>query len=388
MKSKGNVRLEQKLALVIDDEKVTRYIYDEGKTYNGITVMRRDLCIDIYDNILSKKIATVYNVKSFEIKKKCIVTYNLINECGAFLYNGTQLLECQYNRIVEYGDYLIATLNDGTKALYKFVNNRLAAIIESGEFSDIKISRSGIIVHKEKDEVIYKGYYSLDGKPIIPPLYTELSFAQKGIYVYKDKLINNDGNNRGYFSCCGREIIPAEYHDIKQYSNCFVVSKIIDNKLKLGLYSVSGKEILKVRYDKYDINSPYIIFYLGKKACAYDLYTGKRILPLKYKNIRVYYNVICATQDDKTFNIYSASTGRKLCEHDFELRSGYDPFVVAPYVLNVCANNKSYYYLTQYNTLLDAKKYTVTYSEEYKQVLISDGKNKEIPFVDWLETNK
>ena len=116
--------------------------------------------------------------------------------------------------------------------------------------------------------------------------------------------------------------------------------------------------------------------------------TGKRVLPLKYKNIRAYYNVVCATSDSKSFGIYSASTGRKLCEHDFELRDGYDPYVVAPYIVMVRTNNKSYYYLTQYNILLDAKKYTVTYSEEYKQVLISDGKNKEIPFVEWSEMNK
>lgn len=384
MKTKGAVRLEQKVALIIDDEKVTRYIYDEGIMHNDITVMRRGLSIDIYDNTSREKVATVHGVKSFEIKENCIVTYNFLNECGALLYNGNELLKCKYVKILEQGDYIIVTGKDKTKALYKFVNNGLTTVIDIGVFSDIKISSSGIIVYKEKEGVIYKGYYSFDGKTIIQPLYTELSFAQKGIYVFNDKPINNCG----YFSYSGQEIVPAEYKDIKQYNNCFVVSKVIDNKLKHGLYSSDGKEILKARYDKYDINSPYIVFYLGKNACAYDLCTGKRILPLKYKNIRAYYNVICATVDEKTFNIYSASTGRKLCEYDFELRSGYDPYVVAPYILKVKANNKTYYYLTQYNILLDANKYTVTYSEEYKQVLISDGKNKEISFVDWIEMDK
>ena len=197
------------------------------------------------------------------------------------------------------------------------------------------------------------------------------------IIQYKFNIVKKSFPVKNKFSSCISVLRKREYSTFSSLNNCFIVSKRNKNGTKYGLYTQDGIQVLKPRYDNYTIKSPYVIFSNGELSCVYDLVTGKRILPLKHMHVCICYNIIYATEDYRTFSIYSAKTGKKMLENKFESVSMYDT-----HILKVTEKNKIYYYLTEHNMLVDSKKYDVMYSSDYRQVLISKKKKENIGRVE------
>lgn len=374
MEKCNNVCIEKRVALYFKGIRITEYIYDYGESKNGITVMQRGNVIDVYDNNTGKKLYNLFGVDSFKIEKEGIILYDG-KYYGMRTNDGTVILRTGYLSINKCKDYLKTLDVKGNLGLFRWKDNTLEEIIKPQQLVDIRVQDNGIVVYKNVAGVRAKGYYSLDGIEIIKPKYKEFSFNSQGIYV------TTHGDQKGFCSNSGKEIVPPLYSEIIPVRNCFIVCNNSENgREKFGMYNQKGNLLLKPRYDKFLFNPPFCIFRLGELYCLYDVITGKRILPLKYRQINSYYNVVYATEDFKSFSIFSGKTGTELLKDKFESVTLFAPFVLA-----VTKNKHLYYYLTLHNTLVDSQKYDVEYSDEYKEVLIGKkGKEEKVLFTEWI----
>jgi len=371
----NNMCLDQKIALYLNGKRITEYIYDSGKSYNGITVMQRGNIIDVYDNIKGEKLYYLVGVSDFNIENDGILLYNG-KYYGMRTYSGKVILPPKYQRITRSREYFKTVDYRGNTALYLWKDDNLKEIIKPKKDIDIRVIDNGIILYNMQPGECAKGYYSLEGKEIIPTKYANMNFNSEGVYV-----TTLDGKT-GFYSCSGKELVPAIYDGIIPTSNSFIVYNHNGNNgaRKFGFYNKEGKKILEPRYDNYINKSPYAIFSKGKLCCLYDLAVGKRVLPLKFKAINVYYNVVYATEDFKTFKIYSAKTGEKSLADSYEVVNMY-----LPYVLTVSKEGHKYYYSILHNMLIDSEKYNLEYSNEYKEVLISKiGKEDKLLLSEWV----
>lgn len=373
----NNIGIDKKFALYFSSvKKKTDYIYDSGKSQKNITVMQRSNVIDVFNNLTGEKLFELKGVESFKLGIRSII-YNDGKHYGAYSDDGKVILEAEYSSIYEAKNYFVVVNSDGNRGVYKWDNNKLKEIIKPTDCLDISIHDKGIVLYKELAGYIVKGYYSLDGKEIIEPKYLSIDFNSVGIYV------STIDGKRGYFSHSGEVIVPPIYDGVTHLNNSFIVYTYTKkgNK-KFGLYTNDGRQILKPGYSMLITKSPYAIFNTGQLYGVYDLITGKRILPLKFQVLEVYYNVIYASDDLKTFTLYSAKTGKKLLDEKFEIVKIHDK-----YILKVMKQNKPYYYLINHNTLIDADIWDIQYSEEYKDIIIKEkGTNsKEMLYVEWAK---
>jgi len=372
----NNIGMDKKIALYFNGGEKTAYIFDSGQSFRNITVMQRSNKIVVFDNVKCEKLFDVEGVVSFKLERDAIVYCNG-EYYGAYSYNGKAILETAYLKISQIKDYFKVVDCNQNIGLYHFVNGVLIQIIKPAKYLDIRVQEQGIVVYKEINSSKLKGYYSLDGKEIIEPKYVNINFNSDGIYVttLDDKI--------GFFSYQGNVIVPPIYDGINPLNNSFIVYKQTKKGIKkYGLYTKEGAQVLKTRYDGYITKSPYAIFTIGQLYSVYDLITGKRILPLKFRNLDIYYNVIYATEDLKTFTLYSAKTGKKLLDDKFEHVNRY-----GKYILKVGIKNKCYYYLTRHNTLLDIDKWSANYSEEYQEVVIKEKNSNSdgILYTEWAK---
>jgi len=374
MKILDNVFFEQKTALYFKGRRITPYAYDKCDSKYGIIVMQRGNIIDVYSYETGEKLYYLVGVDSFKIEKDVIILSDG-RYYGIRTHDGRVILGPKYSSITNCNGYLKVVDYRGNMGVYLWKYDELSEIIKPDKYTDIRVHDDGIMVYKKVDEQVVKGYYSLNGDMIIEPKYTEISFASYGIRVMtsEDKI--------GLYSYSGKQIIPPLYDEIITANNSFIVlTNLKNNRSQVGLYNAEGEKLLESRYDKFYRMSPYCVFEKGILCCLYDMLTGKRILSLKYKHINRYYNAIYATEDFKTFSIYSGKTGKKLLEDKFETVKIY-----APFILSVVKNGKPYYYLTLHNMLVDSEKYNVEYSDEYKEVLIGKrDKEKKVLFTEWL----
>lgn len=378
MKHYNNIGLEEKTAVYFNGERITEYMYDTGDSKNNITVMQSGDMIDVFENHTGKKLYNLSGVEGFKIENNGIIISNG-KRYGMITYYGKVILEAKFLKIDKCKDYLKTVDENRQIALYLWENNVLKEILPPQKCEDIRVHDEGIMLHRTINDKKCRGYYSLDGKEIIPPEFIEISFSSHGIYVTTPE------DKKGVYSYLGKIIIPPIYFTIAHINKCFVVYFTLKNGKKgIGLYTEDGTEIITPRYDRFLSKPPYCMFEKNELYCLYDMVAGKRILPLKYKNITVYYNVLCATEDYKSINLFSGKTGKKLIENSFESVTLYEP-----YILKVAKKGHEYYYLITYNTLVDSEKYEVEYSEEYKEVLISrkEEKNKML-FTEWFNKQR
>lgn len=369
-------KVVKKLAFYIGDKRVTDYIYDDGKTYADVTIMRCKETIDVFDNNTGEMRTSLQNVLNFDVQEDCIITFDG-QAYSAYTYSGVNVLAPIYAAIYKNGDYFVFKTKSGKVGVYKWENDFLNLVIPSNEFIGAQLHLAGINVVKEVNGKMLRGFYSYDGKEIIPPIYKEINFNLNNIHVITPELYY------GIFNYEGEQIIPPEYNFIKPYKDCYVVGIFDSKEYKYGLYTKEGKQILKARYDHYEIDSPLVYFTKNFKMCAYRLNDGKRILPLKYESIHKYYGVIFGTENYREYFIYSAKTGEKMLDESFD-----GVFKAMPYVLVLRKKHKKFYYLISYNKLLDVHDYTVKYNEEDKKIYVRklsrDKKGKIFFKTHWI----
>lgn len=375
MENYNNLGIDKKMALYCKGKRITDYIYDSCDSMRNRTVMKKGNVLDVFDNVTGEKMFSVKDVDTFNMNDDTVI-FSKGKYYGAYSYDGTLILEREYLKIDKIHGYFVVTDSEGNTGVYKWKDNKLTEIIEPMSCLEIRIHEQGIMVYKNIDGNKVKGYYTLEGRQIVPIIYTNMNFNSDGIYV-------TDVNDKtGFYSYSGKELIPAEYDGITSLNNSFIVYKKIKNRRRFGLWIKSGKQILKPIYDSYITKSPYVIFSSGDLSAVYDLVNGKRILPLRFRSINVYYNVIYASEDLRTFSLYSGKTGKQLLENKFKDVKMFDK-----YVLKVTEGTKNYYYLTRHNVLIDATIWEVKYSEVYQEVLIKEKNSKKdgVLFTEWIK---
>lgn len=365
----GKVTMDKKIALYINDEQITEYKYSWGKEAYGIICMGcDDGTVDIYDGQSGKLNSKLFGVIDVVIEKYFILA-TMFNTCiRVFDFNSKILIGTAYKSIKVKGDYLIAKNLDDYVTVYKREsNNHMEVIMYSFlHIKDVRFAKEGIITHKYLCDTRYIGLYSYKGEEILPCIYSNITFRKNDIIV-----VTHDGF-KGVYSYLGDviipTIIPVNCKEIKMYHNLYVVTTGKKGKQYYGLYTNNGKKILSARYDNYRVTSPYIYLSLNGLSCVYDLITGKRILPLKFKDISVYYNVFVTKEADKKFSIYSAENGKKLTDEFYDNIKIYDQGIL----LLETIYGKKMFYLTEHDAFVNANTNDVYYNKDNKQVYIKD----------------
>lgn len=313
-----NLEIKNKVALYNNGMKVTEHIYDKGTKYDTVTIMQRGNSIDVFNNRTKKQIFSLDDVKRYDVKGKYLYIYNKTKSrkrVKVYTLSGNRVFLPVYGHITEKNNYFIIEYGfSERKEVCKYSKGELLEIIPKGYYYSIILGEKYITVAKEIEGQILYGLYSYSGK----------------------------------------EIVPIGYNKITPCYNCFLVKKIDDKGVtKYGLYGKKGRQLLKPEYDGYRVAS-YLnlyVFFKEDKGCLYDVKICKKILPLKFKEIKFYaYDCIYATEDGEKYSIYSYE-GKKLLSDLYDSVSVHDTDI-----LKLKKGDKTYYYLTKYhdNVIFDA----------------------------------
>ena len=359
-----DVLFDKKIALYINDKKITDYIYNWGKKSNGIACMGKDdYTIDVYDLENEKIKFSIEGAKDASIKKDTIVITTQYDMKCIYDFNGNVILSPRYIDIFVKNDYYIVTNSDKIKELYKKENDIMKRIISSEvEASDIRLCNEGTIIYSYISKVKYCGVYSYEGKEIVPVQYKSIDFRKTDI------IVKASDDNIGIYSYSGRQLISAEYKVIVLFNNCYIVGKQINYHNYYGLYTKTGKKVLSPRYEEYRVTLPFIYFDIAGKKCLYNLYTGKRVLPLKYRHIVPYFNVIYASEDNKKYSLHSGENGDLITNELYDRIEIYDLEILRLKRNHEC----DVYYLVRHNAFVDADKYKVLYNQNDNKIYIMD----------------
>lgn len=359
----SDVRLDKKIALYINDRKITKHIYDWGKFCNNTALARKGPDVDVYDTLTGKRKFTIPCVSSVDFGHNSIIVTGTNGLMGVYDLNGKVILPVIYRKVYNKGEYYIVKDTNDYFTLLKYENERLQVVISSEKkFEELRICRDGVITYKRACGEKVCGVHSYAGEEVVPAIYKSITFRPDSILVETSKGL------RGIYSYSGKQIVPAEYSSIKKYSNCYVVTVWKNDSWYHGLYSEEGKQILKPRYDYYEVTMPFIHFHKGQLESLYSLLNGRRILPLKYLKIKNYYNVVYAVEGFNSYSIHSFETGEKLLDKKYDYIRPYLPFI-----LLLKKEEKSYYYLVKRNLVFDSEKYQIRFDEKANIVYVRES---------------
>lgn len=211
--------------------------YCEVLTYNAadfyVSAIRviKDKFFGLYDEHGKMLVPVQYN--NIYIKDYFIVVKDKNNLYGAYLTNGTKIIECENEYIEVEG-----SLDEGRgyaivkqKGLYG-VKSETGSEIVPVKFDYIKATSDGFIVSNNVSEVTkVKGWYSRNGKNSIPCLFESFEFQHKEIIAE-----TSDGL-KGVYSYDGKEIVPPKFKSIN-FIGDYIVG-LVEDKI-LSVYDSKG----------------------------------------------------------------------------------------------------------------------------------------------------
>lgn len=171
---------------------------------------------------------------SISVRDTFIVVKDQNNLYGAYLYDGKQVIDCEYDDIEVEG-----SLDEGYSNAIISQKGLYGVKLETGnEIIPVKFdyitrdSGSGFIVYdKTSQPTTLKGWYSRDGKSNIPCLFKSFKFQ------YKEIIAETPDELKGIYSYDGKEIVPPKFKSINFIGN-YIVGLIEDNDL--SVYDFNG----------------------------------------------------------------------------------------------------------------------------------------------------
>lgn len=168
------------------------------------------------------------------VRDTFIVVKDQNNLYGAYLHDGKQVIDCEYDTIEVEG-----SLDEGYSNAIISQKGLYGVKLETGnEIIPVKFdyierdSDGGFIVYdKTSQPTTLKGWYSRDGKSNIPCLFESFKFQ------YKEIIAETPEELKGIYSYDGKEIVPPKFKSINFIGN-YIVGLIEDNDL--SVYDFNG----------------------------------------------------------------------------------------------------------------------------------------------------
>ena len=172
------------------------------------------------------------------VRDTFIIVKDQNNLYGAYLYDGKQVFDCEYDTIEVEG-----SLDEGYSNAIISQKGLYGVKLETGnEIIPVKFdyieteSDGGFIVYDNTSQsTTLKGWYSRDGKSNIPCLFKTLDFKYKRIEAETPEGL------KGIYSYEGKEIVPPKFKSINFIGN-YIVGLIENNDL--SVYDFNGTCLL------------------------------------------------------------------------------------------------------------------------------------------------
>lgn len=268
---------------------------------------------------------------------------------GVISENLKILVPLKYSKILETknGFKVFDLLAGGKVGWYDFEGNRVFdAIYDSynvdGDYCFVRLNgRKGLCVRK---------------KLTIPPKYYKLIDIGGGYLSYSNNL------KYGAVTSSGREVLDAEYDDVKFANGLFIVR----NKDKEGVMKPQNINVLPIRFDDVTIlSSDYIKTKLDNKTGLYNS-SGKNIIPHEYKDIYL--------TDSPNLFFVKGFTDYRMSNDDFN--ESYDLNLPEDYIRKII---QKYGLINKYgDLLLDTLHYRVLINANFSTGLIKVKKRNEV----------
>ncbi len=212
-------------------DKCELVIYNSGDFYVTAIKVQKDGLYGLYNK--NGKMIVPAQFIDIDVRDYFIVVRDKNDLCGAYLTNGSKIIECEYDTIEAGGSldkgfgYAIIS-QKGLFGVKLETGNEIVPI----KFDYIeKISDGYIVYDMTSKATSLKGWYSRDGKSSIPCLFKTLSFQ------YEEILAETHEGLKGIYSYDGKEIVPPKFKSINYIGN-FIVGLIDDNNL--SVYDFQG----------------------------------------------------------------------------------------------------------------------------------------------------
>ncbi len=308
--------------------------------YDDITVLGKDRYIIRRDSIYYEKINrsiekpevtnNAININICKPEEDTIHYKKKIISKQSVLFTDSHTLSPKYDEIeiTEFKDKYIAevyhngkygVINENGILIIPIQYNYIEFLFQYDGHNDSE-TLLGIAV-EEKNKY---GLYNIEGKRILPSIYEEIDNKNTMIFAQK--------NNKYFLVDIEKGIINKKsYDDIdlleteSGITSLQYIAILVENKLKEGIVSIDGKELIPCKYDEiYLLETRYYEVKLNKKSALFNA-KGEQITAFIYDEIdnNYYYNIYGIMKD----NLYGAidSTGKYIlaCEYN-NLEIKYD----------------------------------------------------------------
>lgn len=164
----------------------------------------------------------------------------------------------------------------------------------------IQYERNGFFIVKQNNLL---GVIDKLNKSIIP-----IEINGK-IYIKDEGILVTHNNKSGYYNLEGEKILPIEFDKIFIYQNGIVTTNNYENEKLSGLYSKSGKQILKMKYCKIiPLIEPYFAVSTDCSNIAiFDSNSSTDIIIEEFQNAFPYKNKFIRIQKNDLFGILNTS---------------------------------------------------------------------------------
>jgi len=169
------------------------------------------------------------------------------------------------------------------------------------------------------------GVIKLNGKWIIPAKYRDLGMENGFIKVFSK-------GSQGVFSLNGKMLIAPVLFKVEKQKHFFVVT---DKRMKSGLFSLEGKELVNISSDSINIQNDSLCFFKNKNGWSWI--SHKKVNKVFYKQIKYLKENILAFKSKKTnlFALYDLRTDKVQTDSVFSNPILFDNEYI------VCKNGKN-----------------------------------------------
>ena len=219
--------------------------------------------------------------------EKKVLRYKENGKYGIINLQGEKITKPIYEEIesIKYKEgYLLVKKDDKYGVINAdgrvIIENVYDEIVGDGFYKDDSYKYSGYIVSKVENNQKLFGYINNTGKTILKTQYSKITRINEQneteayLIVEKDKntlLLKNDKN-----------ILNTQYQSIQYDKN--IKKLIVQEDNRFGVYSLDGKQILPIEYEKISVNGIYIVTKKDNKSLLYDI-NGTEIENKEYKTV-------------------------------------------------------------------------------------------------------
>lgn len=222
--------------------------------------------------------AAEYNYSEETIEPESNIVVTLGDKCGMLSPEGETLIECLYDDLCLYTNYVVAK-KDGLCGCLNLNEEVVVPFI----YDDIIICEDGNFVAEKNGKY---GYVDSDNNLIVPFEYDDLSWSP-----YYKLLFSTSNETKGLITKGGELVFSGVYDSIYPVTeNLFIV---IEDE-KYGLADRYGTVVLPCKYEYIDdlsnedgMSKGYLIVYDGEKYGSVN-YLGEQVVPCIYDELVAY----------------------------------------------------------------------------------------------------